>query len=108
MLTKSRHRASGIDTNTKVQKLKEFIDPVKARWETEDIRTAIGSYPKFCEHLGLDKAQAYLANRRAHEIQDWGSCELDTEGLALQNELEERLKVLFPPQLQSTTHACLT
>ena len=43
--------------------------------------------------LGLDKAQAYLSNRRTHEIQDWGSHELDAEGLALQAELEERLKV---------------
>ena len=51
------------------------------------------SYGSFCELLGLDKAQAYLASHRAHEVADWGSCTLDEEGLTLQSELEERLKV---------------
>lgn len=51
------------------------------------------SYSGFCELLALDKAQAYLVSRQAQNIQDWGSYELDAEGLALQSELEERLKV---------------
>ncbi|KAI9147868.1 Armadillo-type fold domain containing [Paramyrothecium foliicola] len=88
------HRASTVDTQMKVQKLREFIEPVKAEWQNERIKSAITSYSSFCEFLAIDKAQAYLANRRAHEIRDWGSCELDAEGLALQNELEERQKLL--------------
>lgn len=73
--------------------MREFIDPVKAQWQRDDIRDSLKSYSSFCQNLGLDKAQRYLANRRAHEIQDWGTQELDAEGLELQNELEERLKV---------------
>ncbi|KAM6518115.1 karyopherin [Fusarium solani] len=88
------HRATSVDTQAKIQKLREFIDPVKAQWQNENVRTALKSYSNFCELLGLDKAQNYLASRRAHEISDWGSRELDAEGLALQNELEERLKLL--------------
>ncbi|PTB44737.1 uncharacterized protein TrAFT101_003280 [Trichoderma asperellum] len=88
------HRAKNIDTPTKVQKLREFVEPVKAQWQEENIKSAVKSYSGFCELLALDKAQAYLASRQAHKIQDWGSCELDAEGLALQNELEERLKQL--------------
>ncbi|KAH7154844.1 armadillo-type protein [Dactylonectria estremocensis] len=88
------HRATGLDAQAKIQKLREFIDPVKAQWQTENVRTALKSYSSFCEVLGIDKAQAYLVSRRAHEIQDWGSRELDAEGLALQAELEERLKLL--------------
>ncbi|CAG9991321.1 unnamed protein product [Clonostachys byssicola] len=88
------HRAEKIDTATKIPRLREFIDPVKAQWREDNIRNSLESYASFCELLGLDKAQAYLANRRVHEIEDWGSCSLDAEGLALQNELEERLKVL--------------
>ncbi|EFY89339.1 KapL [Metarhizium acridum CQMa 102] len=78
----------------KIQKLAEFVDPVKAQWQSEPIRTSLKSYADFCHYLGLDKAQKYLASRRAHELEDWGSCELDSEGLLLQNELEERLKTL--------------
>ncbi|KAK7414143.1 karyopherin [Neonectria punicea] len=88
------HRATSVDAQAKIQKLREFIDPVKAQWQTDTVRTALKSYSKFCEMLGLDKAQAYLSNRRTHEIQDWGSHELDAEGLTLQAELEERLKLL--------------
>ncbi|KAF5653718.1 MSN5-like protein [Fusarium sp. NRRL 25303] len=88
------HRATSVDAQAKIQKLREFIDPVKAQWQTDTVRNSLESYASFCELLGLDKAQNYMANRRAHEIADWGSQELDAEGLALQNELEERLKLL--------------
>ncbi len=53
----------------------------------------MSSYPGFCELMALDKVQAYLMRRRIHEISDWGSVELDAEGLALQAELEERQNV---------------
>lgn len=43
--------------------------------------------------MALDKAQEYLARRRTHELADWGSADLDAEGLALQNELEHRQTV---------------
>ncbi|QPG93827.1 hypothetical protein C2857_002907 [Epichloe festucae Fl1] len=88
------HRASGIDVQTKVQKLANFIEPVKSQWQGEGIRTSLKSYADFCRYLGLDKAQRYLASIRAHEISDWGARELDAEGLALQSELDERLKTL--------------
>ncbi|KAF7555043.1 hypothetical protein G7046_g6656 [Stylonectria norvegica] len=88
------HRATSVNTQAKVQKLREFIEPVKAQWQNDKIKSSLKSYSTFCELLGLDKAQRYLASRRAHEIPDWGSQELDAEGLALQSELEERLKVL--------------
>ncbi|KAI6779653.1 Karyopherin [Emericellopsis cladophorae] len=83
-----------INVDAKIPRLREFIDPVKSQWQDTRIQSSLGSYPGFCELLGLDKAQAYLAKHRAHAIQDWGSCPLDSEGLAIQAELEERLKTL--------------
>ncbi|KAL7932413.1 armadillo-type protein [Trichoderma chlorosporum] len=88
------HRAKNLDAQAKIRKLQEFVEPVKAQWQEENIKSAVKSYSGFCELLALDKAQAYLASRQAHNIQDWGSCKLDAEGLALQSELEERLKLL--------------
>ena len=43
--------------------------------------------------MGLDKAQKYLTQRQINTINDWGATELDTEGLALQAELEQRQTV---------------
>lgn len=76
-----------------MKKLCEFVEPVKAQWQAADVETSLASYANFCEFLGLDKAQRYLARRKAHEIREWGAAELDAEGLALQTGLEERLKV---------------
>jgi exportin-5 len=66
---------------------------VKNQWKDESLKQALGSYNGFCELLGLDNAQKYLAQRRVHEITDWGSTNLDNEGLALQAELERRQAV---------------
>jgi exportin-5 len=73
---------------------------VKAQWQDANLQSSIKSYSGFCELLALDKAQVYLASHRAHEINDWGTCALDAEGLALQSELEERLKVYRQARLK--------
>lgn len=65
---------------------------MKAQWKNENLKQALTSYGGFCELIGLDKAQNYLARCRVQEP-DWGSVELDSEGLALQRELEERQTV---------------
>lgn len=77
---------------------------MKAQWKNESLKQALSSYSGFCELIRLDKAQNYLARSRVHEA-DWGSVELDAEGLALQSELEERQTVsnaLFPQMLFAT------
>jgi exportin-5 len=78
---------------TKIQRLQSFIDPVKAQWQTPEAQNSVANFSSFCELIGLDKAQQYLTSHSVHRISDWGTCELDAEGLALQADLEERLKV---------------
>lgn len=88
------HRSSRLDKASKVQKLGEVLQPVKAQWQNEDLKRALSSYGGFCEMMGLAKAQSYLARNRLHEVRDWGAVPLDAEGQALQAELEERQTVL--------------
>ncbi|KAK4244668.1 armadillo-type protein [Corynascus novoguineensis] len=88
------HRATRIDPALRLSKLTAFINPVKDQWKNESLKAALGSYNGFCELLGLDKVQKYLVERRVHENADWGSTDLDAEGLALQAELEQRQSVL--------------
>ncbi|KAJ4291519.1 karyopherin [Collariella sp. IMI 366227] len=88
------HRATRIDPTARLSRLTSFVEPVKNQWKDESLKQALGSYNGFCELLGLDKAQKYIAERRAHEVADWGSAELDAEGLALQAELERRQSAL--------------
>ena len=87
------HRTSRLDLQTKIQRLQQFVDPIKAQWQSPQLKESISSYQAFCQLLGLDKAQQYLASRKVNQVKDWGACDLDAEGLALQAELEERLRV---------------
>ncbi|KAF9873604.1 hypothetical protein CkaCkLH20_09063 [Colletotrichum karsti] len=88
------HRAANIDPAKQLERLRDFIKPVTSLWQNQELKSALSSYTGFCEMMALDKAKRYLLNHRVHEIKDWGSRELDSEGLALQNELEQRQKML--------------
>lgn len=92
-MTYHSHRATRIDPSVRLSRLAAFIDPVKNQWKDESLQQALGSYDGFCQLLALDKAQKYLAQRRIHEVADWGSADLDAEGLTLQAELEQRQSV---------------
>ena len=85
-----------LDQETKLQRLNQFIEPIKTQWQNPQLKSSLASYSGFCQLMALDKAQRYLASHRVNEIRDWGAQELDAEGLALQAELEERQKVCTP------------
>ncbi|KAI1751102.1 armadillo-type protein [Xylaria castorea] len=84
------HRCRRLDQTTKVHKLQGFLDPIRTQWQDARLKQGLSSHASFCELMGLDKAQEYVTHKRMHEIQDWGSVELDEEGKALQIELEAR------------------
>lgn len=84
------HRCRRLDQATKVQKLQGFLEPIRERWQDPQLKQSLSSHASFYELMGLDKAQNYVIHKRMHEIQDWGSVELDDEGKALQTELEAR------------------
>jgi len=88
------HRASRIDPAVRLTRLAAFIDPVKEQWRNPEVQQSLTSYEGFCQLIGLDKAQRYLAQRQIHQVGDWGEVMLDEEGLALQAEMENRQAVL--------------
>lgn len=96
------HRANNLDQDSRLQRLKQFVEPLQAQWRNEGLQRALESYAGFCEMICLDKAQRYLAERRVHQIADWGSIELDAEGAALQAQMEERQQVCLYSSAPST------
>ncbi|KAJ2896297.1 uncharacterized protein MKZ38_005699 [Zalerion maritima] len=84
------HRSTRLNTATKVERLRGFVEPVQALWQDESLQQAISSYDSFVQLMALDKAQRYIMSRRMNDIKDWGNQPLDEEGLTLQAELEER------------------
>lgn len=87
------HRATRLDMSVRLERLRSFVAPTIAQWQHEALKQSLSSYDAFCELMALDKARDYLARRRIHEVKDWGTVELDAEGLALQAMMEERQSV---------------
>lgn len=92
-LTRYSHRATKIDSESQLKKLRSFIGPVQLLWENPELKEAISSFGGFCELLGLNKVKDYLVSRHVHEIPEWGLYQLDGEGQAIQKDLDERVKV---------------
>ncbi|KAJ3569516.1 hypothetical protein NPX13_g6056 [Xylaria arbuscula] len=99
------HRSRRLDQNTKVQKLQGFLEPIRAQWQDTRLKQSLSSHASFFELMGLDKAQGYIVNKRMHDIQDWGSVELDEEGKAFQAELEAR-QTSIPLRLTKSFLTC--
>ncbi|TRX88600.1 hypothetical protein FHL15_010551 [Xylaria flabelliformis] len=99
------HRCCRLDTTTKVGKLQRFLDPIRTQWQDARLKQGLSSHASFCELMGLDKAQDYVTRKRLHQIQDWGSVELDEEGKALQIELETR-QTSLPLRLTKSFLTC--
>ncbi|RDW68001.1 hypothetical protein BP6252_09397 [Coleophoma cylindrospora] len=88
------HRATSIDPEVRLAKLRNFVAPVEGLWQNPEMNQAILSFDGFCELLGLNKVMNYLVSRRADSIEDWGLYQLDAEGQEIQKELDERVKAL--------------
>lgn len=101
------HRAKGIDPAIRMERLQAFIAPVKQLWQNPALDTAVSSFDGFNKLLGLDKVREYLVARQVHKITEWGSFNLDDEGIAIQNELSERVKAL-PLRATKSFLACST
>ncbi|KAI3339352.1 armadillo-type protein [Ustulina deusta] len=99
------HRSRRLDQTTKVQKLQGFLDPIRAQWQDARLKQSLSSHTSFFELMGLDKAQGYIIHKRMHEVQDWGSVELDEEGKTLQIELEAR-QTSIPLRLTKSFLSC--
>lgn len=87
-------RTTRIDRHIQYERLKGFIQPIQALWQTPDLPLSLASFDSFCELLGFEKVRGYLISHRVHEVQDWSSFQLDPEGQAIQAELNERVKGL--------------
>ncbi|KAI1349253.1 armadillo-type protein [Xylaria sp. FL0043] len=99
------HRSRRLDQATKIQKLQGFLEPIGTQWRDPQLKQCLSSHARFFELMGLDKAQGYVIRKRLHEVQDWGSVELDEEGKALQTELEAR-QASIPLRLTKSFLTC--
>ncbi|KAI9800227.1 MAG: hypothetical protein M1825_004211 [Sarcosagium campestre] len=88
------HRATTIDPALREHRLRTFILPIDQSWRDPGLSASLESFEGFCGATGTSRVAQYLVQRRAHEIQDWSTCDLDDEGKAIQAEMTEKIKNL--------------
>lgn len=84
------HRASNLDAETRTDKLRSMIQPIKDAWQDPVIHQAVTDYGTFCSFLGWDKLPEYLHNSKYNEVPDWSEKPLDLVGTELQQDLLTR------------------
>jgi exportin-5 len=81
------HRASGIDTEMRVARLRQMLEPVYSAWQDQAFTASLADLQTFCETLGLggiaEFYKAYGFDRHA----DWAAQQLDETGQARQAEI---------------------
>ncbi|KAI9839739.1 MAG: hypothetical protein M1837_002027 [Sclerophora amabilis] len=88
------HRSTTIDQNLREQRLRSYVDPIKQSWQNPELEKSLESFSSFCDLAGVSKVQEYLVSRRAHEIDDWSTYQLDDEGKAIQAGMVQRFQQL--------------
>jgi exportin-5 len=84
------HRASGIDTEMRIARLRQMLEPVHSAWRDQAFTASLADLQTFCETLGLagiaEFYKAYGFDRHA----DWAAQQLDEAGQARQAEIRAK------------------
>jgi exportin-5 len=81
------HRASNLDAETRTEKLRRMILPVKSAWENPSLVNAATSYEAFCSLVGWDQFPQFLSSQNFHQAQDWSRHQLNEAGREFQANL---------------------
>ena len=84
------HRASGIDTEMRVARLRQMLEPVYSAWRDQAFTASLADLQTFCETLGLDGiAEFYKAYGFDRHV-DWAAQQLDEAGQARQADIRAK------------------
>jgi exportin-5 len=89
------HRASAVDSQARLDRLQQIIQPVVDIWQDPQLTEALSTFSGFCSVVGLEGLPDYLSTQRYASVQDWPSQPLDQEGKARQTDVQ--MKVMRLP-----------
>jgi exportin-5 len=89
------HRASAVDSQARLTRLQQIIQPVVDIWQDPQLTEALSTFSGFCNVVGLEGLPEYLSTQRYASVQDWPSQPLDQEGKARQTDVQ--MKVMRLP-----------
>lgn len=89
------HRASAVDSQARLARLEQIIQPVVETWQDPQLTEALSTFSGFCNVVGLGGLPEYLTAQRYASVQDWSNQPLDQEGKARQTDVH--MKVMRLP-----------
>lgn len=89
------HRASAVDSQARLARLEQIIQPVVETWQDPQLTEALSTFSGFCNVVGLGGLPEYLTAQRYASVQDWSNQPLDQEGKARQTDAQ--MKVMRLP-----------
>ncbi|THX40795.1 hypothetical protein D6D10_03215 [Aureobasidium pullulans] len=89
------HRASAVDSQARLARLEQIIQPVVETWQDPQLTEALSTFSGFCNVVGLGGLPEYLTAQRYASVQDWSNQPLDQEGKVRQTDVQ--MKVMRLP-----------
>jgi exportin-5 len=89
------HRASAVDSQARLARLEQIIQPAVETWQDPQLTEALSTFSGFCNVVGLGGLPEYLTAQRYASVQDWSNQPLDQEGKVRQTDVQ--MKVMRLP-----------
>ncbi|KAL8633297.1 hypothetical protein Q9189_001018 [Teloschistes chrysophthalmus] len=88
------HRATSVDPQPRQERLQNFVQPLIAQWQSDELTNSLATFDSFCELLGCGGIQQYVSQKALHKLPDWSAQPLDDEGKGLQAQMQHALERL--------------
>jgi exportin-5 len=84
------HRASGVDPEMRLARLRQMLEPVYSAWNDQAFTASLASLQSFCDTLGLGGIAEFYKAYGFDRFSDWASQQLDEAGQARQAEIKAK------------------
>lgn len=84
------HRATGVDSATRMMRLQQLLNPVYEAWQDESLGRSVESLDSFCDSLGLGGLADFYKAYHFDQVQDWSAQQLDEAGQARQQGIKDK------------------
>ncbi|KAK3718670.1 karyopherin [Vermiconidia calcicola] len=101
------HRASGIDGEMRLARLRQMLRPVYEAWQDQAFSASLASLHTFCESVGLADLDQFYKAYGFDRNPDWATQQLDGAGQARQAEIKVKNDAL-PLRMTKTMLATTT
>lgn len=84
------HRATGIDNDVRMTKLRQMLGPIYEAWADPKLAPQVGDLQSFCMTVGLHDMAEFYKSQGFDRVHDWSAQQLDEQGQARQAAVKQK------------------